>query len=517
MSLFDDYEAYTLKYTAEYGHQTIVLYRCGGFYEIYSVEESWMKKVCDLLNIQMSRRNKNILQVNRSNTWMAGFPLYTLQKFVNILVENNYTVVIVDQISEAPKPKRAVTSIISPGTDVSNVKAADANNLASVYVFESIDFKSKKTLLSIGASVIDLSTGKCFVTEVASTTHDCSLAIDEIYRFLHAHHPREIVMFGNVTEDIISHLELRDKCVHIKTPVDNIFELVYQTKILEKAYPNHGMLSVIEFLDMERLPLATISFVYLLQFSFQHNELILNHIQNPTIVNHAKHLVLSYNCAQHLNIFNNGLLHLLNACRTPIGKRLFREWLLHPLIDANSIVMRHDAVDYLIQNKTFIMLEKHLSEIYDLERLCRRMDLKSFGPCDIHPVINSIVALQNIIDIVHSSPLEKCGRYNKSSLHDTLQNIVDYITHKIDLNEAQTNNPTRSFFKKGIYKTIDDLQERLDQTIGYFDALAQFFNKDFFKVDHNLIDGYHLIITSKRFEDSKKQLQKMEFDLHLVY
>ncbi|MFO0006156.1 MAG: DNA mismatch repair protein, partial [bacterium] len=113
MALYTEYEEYVTKYVSEFGKNTVVLYRCGGFYEIYSIDDGLvdMKNICDLLNIQMSRRNKSILEVNRVNTLMAGFPAHALQKFVNILVDENFTVVIVDQITEPPKPKRAVTSI----------------------------------------------------------------------------------------------------------------------------------------------------------------------------------------------------------------------------------------------------------------------------------------------------------------------------------------------------------------------------------------------------------------------
>ena len=122
MALYSEYEEYVKKHVKEFGQRTVVLYRCGGFYEIYSADDGLvdMKVICDLLNIQMSRRNKSILQVDRVNTLMAGFPAHALQKFVNILVSENYTVVVVDQVTEPPKPKRAVTAIISPGTDIQN-------------------------------------------------------------------------------------------------------------------------------------------------------------------------------------------------------------------------------------------------------------------------------------------------------------------------------------------------------------------------------------------------------------
>ena len=86
MALYTEYEEYVRKHVKEFGQHTVVLYRCGGFYEIYSADDGLvdMKTICDLLNIQMSRRNKSILQVDRVNTLMAGFPAHALQKSAQI-------------------------------------------------------------------------------------------------------------------------------------------------------------------------------------------------------------------------------------------------------------------------------------------------------------------------------------------------------------------------------------------------------------------------------------------------
>ena len=75
-----------------------------------------MKELSTLLNIQVSRKNKSILEINRSNTMMAGFPDYTLQNFLKILVDDFYTVVVVRHTSPPPNLKRSVTQIVSPVT-----------------------------------------------------------------------------------------------------------------------------------------------------------------------------------------------------------------------------------------------------------------------------------------------------------------------------------------------------------------------------------------------------------------
>lgn len=240
MSLYSEYESYVIKYKEEYGNNTIVLYRCGSFYEIYSIDDGLvdMKRICSLLNIQISKRNKNISEVNRNNTLMAGFPMYALQKFVDILISENFTVVIVDQVSDPPKPNRAVTAIISPGTEIINLQEAEANNLICICIEKNIDFKTKKELLTLGLSSVDLSTGKNKVYEITSPANDSSYAIDEVYSFIQSENPKEICIIGHRLDGIINYLEISDKCVHEKyiSHDSDLYNISYQTTILKRCF-----------------------------------------------------------------------------------------------------------------------------------------------------------------------------------------------------------------------------------------------------------------------------------------
>ena len=49
---------------------------------------------------------------------MAGFPSISLNRYLKILVNNNYTTILVEQTTDPPNPKREITKIISPGTDI---------------------------------------------------------------------------------------------------------------------------------------------------------------------------------------------------------------------------------------------------------------------------------------------------------------------------------------------------------------------------------------------------------------
>lgn len=530
MSLYDEYESYLKQYKNEYGKNTIVLYRCGGFYEIYSINDGLIdiKYVCDLLNIQMSRRNKAILEVNRSNTLMAGFPAHALQKFVNVLVSDNFTVVIVDQITDPPKPKRAVTAIISPGTDL-NITSQDTNNLMCINIEKYSDFKTKKQIMCIGISIIDLTTGTSKIIEVSSSTYDSHYALDETFRLIQTENPKEIIFIGSKPSDIdyIQYLELTGKCIHDKfseEKEDTIIEsnINYQTELLRKIFPKHGLLSVIEFLDLEKYQVATTSFVFLLQFSYKHNENILQRIKKPIILQPKDQLVLSYNCTKHLNIISddsriNSLLSMLNKATTAIGKRLFKELFLNPIINIDILENRYDCVDFMLDNNTYETVTSIMNNIYDIERLNRKINMYIINPCELWNLFISLDSMLKILDIITNSPILN----NDDSFIKKTKDIILFLNNHLDLQEIQKyniDNITNSFFIKGKYGNIDKLQDELNTNISYLELIVKKLNEtvkgDFFKLEHNLIDGYHLTITSKRHNDTKKILDNFKIILN---
>ena len=95
--LIDDYIAYYDTYSKTYGVNTIVLMEVGSFYELYAIDNEKIKKggdiylIANILNIQVSRKNKNILENSRNNHLLAGFPSHSLKKFIDILINNKYT------------------------------------------------------------------------------------------------------------------------------------------------------------------------------------------------------------------------------------------------------------------------------------------------------------------------------------------------------------------------------------------------------------------------------------------
>ena len=105
MTLIDEYLDDTIKYSAKYGENTAVLMQVGHFYEAYAVDNNNERvnadnlyQMSNVMNIQMTRKNKSIVENSRGNPLMIGVNIFSIDKFIQILLNNYYTIVIINSI-----------------------------------------------------------------------------------------------------------------------------------------------------------------------------------------------------------------------------------------------------------------------------------------------------------------------------------------------------------------------------------------------------------------------------------
>ena len=176
MTLIDDYFALQEKYEKKFGEKTIVLMQVGGFFEIYGVVTDTIKKgrmyeICDITNLNTSKRHSKTDPVSPKNPLMAGFPNHSFDKWQDILLKHNYTIIKIEQDTNGEsKPSRAVTEIISPGVNINSKNFS--NNMLSLYLEEYTDSKTKQPILQIGVAIIDVTTGHTRVYETHSDPND---------------------------------------------------------------------------------------------------------------------------------------------------------------------------------------------------------------------------------------------------------------------------------------------------------------------------------------------------------
>ena len=100
-------------------------------------------------------------------------------KNANIFLNNNYHVIIVEQVTEPPKPIREVTEILSPGTKISEYDDTNQENiLMSIFIEKSI-FKNRD-VYSAGLSLINVATGHNNITDTIENYEDEDFIFNEI-------------------------------------------------------------------------------------------------------------------------------------------------------------------------------------------------------------------------------------------------------------------------------------------------------------------------------------------------
>ncbi len=93
------------------------------------------------------------------------------------------------------------------------------------------------------------------------------------------------------------------------------------------------------------------------------------------------------------------LLGTLDKCATPMGARLMREWMLHPLDELSTLVARQDMVESFI-NEAFLMskLRESLKGVRDMERLSSRLSQGAGNARDLLSLACSLAQLPNVAD-----------------------------------------------------------------------------------------------------------------------
>jgi DNA mismatch repair protein MutS len=523
--IINEYIEYRKKYKEQYGDKCIVLLQVGSFYEMYTIcennnNDNDIYKIADICGIQTTKKNKSIPEISLNNPVMAGFPIHSVSKFTQILLNNNYTIVIIQQeqeMGENKNRKRNVAEILSPG---SNINITDKrSNYMMVIIYEIIN-----NYVIAGISGIDLSTGKTFIYEVGSTKDDPELATDEVFRMISTYNPIELIILGDKIEEkekkkILKNLNINNILVHYKWGdckyIEFFKNIVNQTQILEKAFfMKKGLISIIELLNMEKLTISREGFCCLLQFAYEHNADIIKELQIPEILENNNNMTIEFNSAVQLNILglyqnDKPLIDVLNRCVTAFGSRYYKEKLLAPMINIKNINKSYDDIDKLLNNNNYLKIRKSLANINDLERFKRKVLLNKVAPQDWINFNESMEACIEIYNILEDYDKDVCILSTVNRIINTYKDILD-MENASKYNLADKNN-LGNIFKEGIYEDIDNIVKNSKDAYKNIEIFCEEINKigindsTLCKIDYNDKDReYYINITKKRYEVALK-------------
>ena len=495
--LVKDYFNYQQEFVQKYGTNTIVLMQVGSFYEFYglntdeltyssvdaslTLDNTHLYTVSKLLGFSIAKKTNNIL--------MAGVPKYAIDKHVKKLLDNNYTIVIIEQIGDDKKDvERKITAIYSPGTYLEDINYTKTNFLASIYVEKTETLNN--SILEIGASCIDLSIGKNIIYEIPFKKEDNNYIYDELYKFINSYNPTEIIIeFKNITEKeqskLIESLEVNKRIIKTVDYDKKYKKMEVQELILKEVFTSQTMINIFEYLNIHRLQIGNYSYINLLLFIKEHDNSKLLNLEKPTVYTTNKLLNLNRSTIYRLNLIDNNyeenntninsLFDIVNMTTTNIGKRTLRSRLLFPITDTNMLQSRYNLADYFIENTTQMgEFKKKLQNISDLERLHRKMaSLKLSKDNDLLNLCITINYIHKIVNQINDELLDLLDL-----TQDNINNFNDfYNTLYTIFNIDNLYNRNINIFNKNYNTNIDSKDYEYNKQIKLFDMLCSKFTE----------------------------------------
>jgi DNA mismatch repair protein MutS len=450
----------------------------------------------NILNITVSRKNKNVLENSNSNPLMAGFPSYQLKKYLDILVRHNFTIILVEQTTQPPNPKREVTQIISPSTYIEEINSFVPQSLMVLY-FES--FKtSRNSCIGLGCCVIDLSTKSTVCFE---SINDFYSIEEEITRLCLSYNPKELVIISSSNEfDSLvfpKHIYTHN---YLNLIEDKFLNKHTQKMILDKVFKEQcGLLTPFEYLNIERNELICVAYTFMLDFVKSHNEKLIYKLSKPDILNNDQSLYISNDTLSQLDIISNDtsksktLLNILNTCTSYIGKRFFLKRLTNPLTDVDSLNFSYNQIQKYIDEKYYQNTRPLLRKIYDIERIIRK---SSISPINLFNLHSSLINIKELFQIVSYDPI--CD-----PILSFLNTSINFSRH-----ENMTAILDKNVFNENIHTDIDDLNDEYSKIKCFFSNHELLKHHNLIKLEFSEKDGFLFTSTQKRVNDNKILFEK---------
>jgi DNA mismatch repair protein MutS len=444
----------------KYGKDTVIFMEIGTFFEVYEINNDdeqigKAKEIAELLNIQLTKKNKNIIENFDRNPLLAGVPAVSFERYLNRLIsEQKYTVIIVKQKGNPPKISRYISQIVSPGTNFDHIIDNDDNYIVSLLIDKHRD------IYTVGYSAIDVTTGKTWLYEGHGTSEDPSYALDEVFNLLNIYRTSEVVItFLDGVDNqrhILGYLEIAE---HYHYSVNNERpKIEFQNRLFKEVYQIRSLLCAIEHLDLERNPMITESLAILIHFVVEHDMHIVQKLDSPNIIDNRRFMYLGNSALEQINILSKDkkeftLLKMLDKSATAIGRRLLKERLLNPIMEKDELEKRYDLIERVSSHTRY--LDETMRGIYDLQRLSRRLNLGRLHPFEMNHIHDSMQSIKELMLYSKKHKIQKTS-FHESELDEFLRDISKSID--LDISRRFTNATVdENFLMSGVDESIDTL------------------------------------------------------------
>jgi DNA mismatch repair protein MutS len=344
--------------------RTILFYQVGSFFETF---EEDAKTISKELSIRLTSREA----AGEGRVPLAGVPGHALQEHVATLLRKGHSVAVAEQRPHPTRPKqftREISRILTPGTVIEDnvLVAGESNYLAAVVRRDG----------RAGVAVVEASTGEFTGTEIPE---------EELPAELERWSPKELVVpERTAAEDLPK----------VRATFSPAPRWTFETSAGEQALRRHFGVSSLKGFGLDGRDAligaagALLQYLSGLRGGSPPEQIVTFRPYSP-----GSGMVLD--TATRRNLGLDELIETIDRTRTPMGKRSLRRWIERPLLEANRINQRLEAVgalvgDYMLREEA----REHLSRIPDIERIATRIVRLSASPNDLLSLKSALEAIE---------------------------------------------------------------------------------------------------------------------------
>ena len=467
---------------------SILFYRLGDFYEMFFEDAKTVSR-----ELELTLTGKDCGLSERAP--MCGIPYHAAETYVNRLIDKGYKVAICEQV-EDPKTakgivKREVTRVVTPGTNL-NMQELDEgkNNYLMAIVWVGDHF---------GVSTADITTGDCYVTEIDEERK----LWDEINKFL----PAEIICNDAF---LVSGVDVDDLRNRLHISVFALESWYFGDDLCKQTLLEHFKISSLEGLGLADYDSGVIAAGSLFRYLLDTQKNTMEHMNKIIPYTTDRYMVIDSSSRRNLELVETlrekqkrgSLLWVLDKTKTAMGARMLRSFVEQPLIDADAINERLDAVTELnMQAMLREEIREYLNPVYDLERLVSRISYRSANPRDLLAFKMSLEMIPHIKNLLanFTSPLLVCINEQMDGLEDLYTLLEASITEDPPLAVKEGG-----IIREGYNEQVDTYRNSKTQGKSWLAQLeAEEKEKTGIrnlKIKYNKVFGYYLEVTNS-FKD----------------
>jgi len=500
----------------------VLLFRIGDFYEMFDDDAVNVSKA---IGLTLTQRTAGIP--------MAGMPYHQLDNYLRKLIAAGFRVAVCEQLEDASKAKglvqRGVTRVITPGTLVDET-LLERDGLATI---AAVAFSESGDDSPGGLAVIDLSTGGFFLADGSQSHLRDELIRRGVKELLYADHmnghapPRVRSTVSGVTLSTVPRPTWQFRTAESLETLREHFGVTtlagFGLAETDPALPAAGALLAYLIETQTAAPAAqpdgnTASGLAL--------RASLGHLRAPIRERDAAACVLDAVSLRSLEIERTirgnseegSLLGLFRAgktaCRTQMGRRLLRDWLLRPLGEEAAIVERQAAVAALVDDRSLAgALRDQLGGVQDVSRIAGRLSLDRATPRDLLGLADSLGRAPAIANLLAPSSPHRVEREAIEQLVSTVEPIAAEISAAI-IDSPPAHARDGGVFRDGLDAELDEsrlLQRDSGEWIArYQQELMDKHHVPGLKVGFNRVSGYFIELPTAQAKTAPPELVRRQ-------